>query len=117
MSSGLVWLSLIPLFGTVWQFIIVNKMADSLYAEFDKRQITDEEKRPGYIIGLVYCICFAISALGSIIVSIIHLQHWPDWQHAWFLRILFSAVGIIFWIIYWVKIYGYKSRLLHNRVD
>jgi hypothetical protein len=117
MSSGLVWLSLIPLFGTVWQFIIVNKMADSLRAEFDKRQISYEEKRPGYITGLLYSIFFAISALGNIIGTIIHLQHWPDWQQSRYLKIIGSVVGIIFWIIYWIKINGYKSRLQQNRIE
>ena len=30
MDPGMVWLTLIPLFGIVWQFIIVGNIADSL---------------------------------------------------------------------------------------
>ena len=54
-QSGQVWLMLIPLFGFVWQFFIVNRMAASLKAEFTKRNIQIEDK-PGFTIGIVYCI-------------------------------------------------------------
>ena len=46
-EPGQVWLTLIPLFGLVWQFIMVNRIADSLKAEFAARNIQVEEDRPG----------------------------------------------------------------------
>lgn len=117
MQPGLVWLNIIPLFGLVWQFVTLINLADSLKFEFEKRGIKGEENRPGYVIGLVYCTFIAISALGTFVGSIIHLQHWPEWHQALYLRILGSAFGIICWIIYWIKINGYKSRLIQNRVE
>jgi hypothetical protein len=45
MVPGQVWLSLIPLFGMVWQFIVVTRMADSLQAEFRERGITVPEEK------------------------------------------------------------------------
>ncbi|MGZ4116172.1 MAG: DUF4328 domain-containing protein [Bacteroidia bacterium] len=95
MPPGQVWLALIPLFGLVWQFIIVNRMADSLKAEFAKRNISSQEDRPGYSIGLTYCIlycCSVIPVLGG----------------------LAALGGIVCWIIYWVKIAGYKTKLEMN---
>jgi hypothetical protein len=92
MQPSEVWLMLIPLFGLVWQFIIINRIADSLKSEFDKRNISVDEERPGYSIGLTYCIllcCGWIPVLG----------------------ILASIGGLICWIIYWVKINGYKTKL------
>ena len=87
-----VWLVIIPIFGFIWQFIVVNRMADSLAGEFSDRGIHDDEARPGIKIGLAYCI---LSCCGIIPV----------------LGYLASIAGLVCWIIYWVKIYNYKTRL------
>jgi hypothetical protein len=95
MPPGQVWLTLIPLFGIVWIFIVVNRIADSLKAEFAKRNIQVDEDRPGYAIGITYCI---LNCCGII----------P------FLGILAALGGLVCWIIYWVKIAGYKNMLLQT---
>lgn len=95
MQSGEVWLTLIPLFGIVWQFIIVNRLADSLKAEFDARNIKIDEERPGAEIGLAYCILLCCSMIP-------------------FLNFLATIPGIICWIIYWSKINNYRIRLIQN---
>ena len=82
MQPGMVWLMLIPLFNIVWQFFIVLNMAKSLAAEFQKRGIA-EDPSPGQTFGLVMCI-------GNLICG---------------------PVGLICWIIYWVKIAGYSSKI------
>jgi hypothetical protein len=92
MPPGQVWLILIPLFGLVWSFIVVNRIADSLKAEFAARNIQVAEDRPGYSIGLTYCILFCC--------GIVPL-----------LGILASIGGFVCWIIYWVKISEYKHKL------
>ncbi len=92
MPSGQVWLLLIPIFGIVWHFIVVSRMADSLSSEFASRGITPDDPRPGYTIGLVMNIlllCGIIPLIG----------------------VLASIGGLICWIIYWVKISGYKNQL------
>lgn len=96
MEPGLVWLSLIPLFGLVWQFIIVDRMAGSLQSEFAKREMATEEARPGNSIGLAYCILFCCSLIP-------------------FVGYITSIAGLICWIIYWIKINDYKNRLLAGR--
>jgi hypothetical protein len=92
LPAGQVWLILIPVFGLVWQFIVVNAIADSLKAEFLKRSIKTDEDRPGIQIGLAYCILQCCSIVP-------------------FLGILASLAGLICWIIYWVKIHGYNLLL------
>ncbi len=92
MPPSNVWLVLIPFFGLVWQFIIVNRIADSLKAEFEKRNIKVEEDRPGYSIGLAYCILYCCGIIP-------------------FLGILAAIAGLVCWIIYWVKIADYKNKL------
>lgn len=92
MEPGMVWLSLIPLFGVVWQFIIVNKMAESLKLEFAQRGIKTNEVSPGSGIGLAYCILFACSIIPILGYATV-------------------IAGLVCWIIYWVKINDYKEQL------
>ncbi len=82
MSPGLVWLWLLPLFNFVWQFFVVLNIAKSLGAEFRKRGMA-EDPNPGQTLGLIMCI-------GNLICG---------------------PVGFICWILYWVKIAGYSSKL------
>lgn len=97
MPPGNVWLMLIPVFGLVWGFIVVNRIADFLKAEFAKRNIQVAEDRPGYSIGITYCILYACSiipVLGALAV----------------------IGGLICWIIYWVRIADYKTKLQQTKV-
>ena len=91
MAPGMVWLMLIPLFNLVWGFFVVLNLTKSLRAEFQKRGIA-EEPEPGKTLGLVMCI---LACCGWI----------P------FLGILASLGGLVCWIIYWVKIAGFSSKL------
>lgn len=90
-----VWLSLIPLFGLVWQFIIVNRMADSLKLEFEKKGITVADERPGNNIGMAYCILACCSIIP-------------------FVGVLTAIACLICWIMYWVKINNYRLILTQN---
>ena len=96
MPPGQVWLQLIPLFGTVWQFIIVNRLADSLRDEFASRNIQSNEDRPGFALGLTTCI---LTCMGMI----------P------YIGMLFSLGGLVCWIIYWVKVSEFKRMLQQSR--
>ncbi len=93
MPPGQVWLLLIPLFGTVWHFIVVQKIADSLKAEFDMRQIPLTEQRPAYSVGLAMCICACCGIIP-------------------FLGAIAGIASLVLWIIYWVKTAEYKRKLL-----
>lgn len=96
MSPGQVWLVFIPLFGIVWNFIMIGHIADSVALEFRRRNIPYDEERPGYQTGLTMCIlniCGIIPFIGG----------------------LFALIGIVFWIIYWTKIAGYKRQLENSQ--
>jgi hypothetical protein len=82
MNPGMVWLMFIPVFNVVWHFLIVLNMAKSLGAEFRKRGIA-EDPNPGQTLGLVMCVAALIC----------------------------GPVGLVCWIMYWVKIADYSSRL------
>jgi lysylphosphatidylglycerol synthetase-like protein (DUF2156 family) len=82
MNPAMVWLIFIPLFNIVWQFMVVLNMAKSLAAEFQKRGMA-EDPNPGQTLGMVMCI-------GNLICG---------------------PVGLICWILYWVKIAGYSNKI------
>jgi len=113
MPPGHVWLQLIPVFNIVWQFIVVNRIADSIRAEIDDRISTsflgvpepvfvnDKKPRPTYNMGLAACVL----SLGLFIPFIEMLE------------ILGSYIPIAFlvcWIVYWTQIVQYKNKFLKH---
>jgi Na+-transporting NADH:ubiquinone oxidoreductase subunit NqrC len=103
MSPGEVWLQLIPLFNLVWQFIVVQRIAESISRELSSNTFSFEEKqpvqlyqqgsRPTYQIGMAMCVLNIfgfIPLLGS----------------------LARIAGLICWIIYWVQLSSYKSQII-----
>lgn len=96
MPPSNVWLLLIPLFGTIWHFIIVNNLADSIKAEANSKNVKLNETRPAYNIGLAMCILNCLFFIP-------------------FVNILTGIAGFVCWIIYWVKINSYNNMLIsHN---
>lgn len=91
-TPGQVWLMLIPIFGIIWNFIMVNRIADTLANEFRMRNIPCNEQRPGYQVGITMAICGAIGVIP-------------------YLGSIAGIVQLIMWIIYWVKMSGFKSQL------
>ena len=92
MTPGLVWLMLIPLFGVVWHFFIVNKMCNSLKKEFAARGVVSQDNY-SWPLGLTMCIlscCAWIPYLGSVVGL---------------------ATPLVLWIIWWIKVAGYSAKL------
>ena len=82
MEPGQVWLALIPIFGFVWIIIMVIRVADSLKDEYYDRGMRGDGDF-GKTLGIVY------------IVS----------------SVICGPVGLVCWIMYWVKIAGYTKEL------
>ena len=82
MEPGQVWLCLIPLFGTVWIFITVLRLAESLEKEYRSRGLSGDGDF-GKQNGLIYLV---LSLIGC-------------------------CIGLIFWIMYWMKIAAYTKEL------
>jgi hypothetical protein len=104
MRPGEVWLQLIPLFGLVWQFIVVNRISDSIRREFQSWQndsilgisegeaITILNSRPTYDIGIAYCIlscCGCVPLLGYVT----------------------AIASLICMIIYWTRLIEFKRKI------
>jgi hypothetical protein len=104
MPPGEVWLQLIPLFGMVWQFIVVSRIADSIQRELSSETAFSFEQhrqayapnpyapKPTYGIGIAYCVLLCCSIIP-------------------YLSILTSIAGLICWIIYWAQLSEYKNKI------
>ncbi|MEP6597750.1 MAG: hypothetical protein ABJA71_17475 [Ginsengibacter sp.] len=96
MPPGNVWLILIPLFGMVWQFIVIRKISEAISEECIKLNIDVNEKMPAYTIGLVYCF--------SSILYLIPI-----------LKTIGALVALVSWVTFWIKVYQYKRLLIANK--
>jgi hypothetical protein len=85
MEPGQAWLNLIPVFHLVWQFITVNRVAESLRKEFRSRGIPRRDDNFGAGLGIPMCIMRIITCT------------WP--------------ISIVCFIVYCVQLSGYSTRL------
>jgi hypothetical protein len=114
MRPGMVWLQLIPLFGQIWQFRVVTRIADSIVKQHmsfgddsivglaDYTAAENAGKRPTYSIGIIYCISLLIDMALSAL---------PE-SHK--LPLIQGPVGLtmmVCWIIYWVRLAAEKRIL------
>ncbi|MCA6362112.1 MAG: hypothetical protein IM638_03690 [Bacteroidetes bacterium] len=107
MPPGQVWLTLIPLFGVVWYFIVVSRIADSLAGEFARRRMPVNEARPGYGVGLA----MSIAGCGGLLRNFGKLAHVPL---LYWLGIGIALVYLVLVVVYWVQIAGYKNQLIRS---
>jgi hypothetical protein len=96
MRPGEVWLTLIPLFGVVWQLVVVSRIADSIRDECLKLNISFKESRPTFTIGAVYCFSFLVYLLPAF-------------------KIPASFVVMVTWILYWIEVNKYKKLFESNK--
>ncbi|MGN6491134.1 MAG: hypothetical protein ACTHLE_03990 [Agriterribacter sp.] len=96
MRPGLVWLTLIPLFSLIWQFIMVTRISESIKNECDRLHIPPAEPKPTYSAGIT----MAVLSLAALIPAI---------------GTFISLLSIVAMIIYWRKVNSYKNLILANR--
>jgi len=91
MNPPMVWLSLIPFFNVIWNFMVVNALSKSLGAELTARNIPHEAE-PGKTMGLVWAGVTAACLIPG-------------------LNVLLGIPALILWIMYWVKIAGFSGKI------
>ena len=91
-----VWLLCIPVFNFYWQFIVVNKIAESIAVECKRLGIPVKETKPTYRIGLTWNICYLL-----FLIPLIKL-----WA---------GIILSITWIIYWIKVNHYRKLIIENQ--
>lgn len=112
---GQVWLQLIPIFGQIWQFVVVTRIAGSIrneIASWDNDSILGTEalaiaqgnNRPTLGIGITYCTL-------NVITIVMNTLDATDAQGIRGIIAIISLGSIACWIAYWVNLSGYKKRL------
>ena len=116
LRPGLVWLQLIPLFGLVWQFFVVIRIAGSIQNEFqrgnedsivgfaDGLAVDVARRKPTQAIGLTYCILSLLLVGGNLILDVAGQDL--------FIWMGLAALGtMVCWLVYWVSLAGWKRQL------
>ncbi|MGN6439669.1 MAG: hypothetical protein ACTHMM_24290 [Agriterribacter sp.] len=96
MNPGTVWLTLIPIFSLIWQFIMVTRISESIKNECNRLHIPLSEPKPAYSAGIT----MAVLSLAALIPEI---------------GTFISLLSIVAMIIYWRKVNTYKNLILANR--
>lgn len=106
MDPNYVWLNFIPLFGTVWMFVTVIRVRDSVRAEYALRglPVTGDF---GYGVGMTYAIVSVISG-GS---SLSRVNSTSAAAVGGVVGVV-GLVGLVCWIVYWVRTNELKQRLM-----
>ena len=105
-SKNNLWFLLIPFLGNIYNFIVIPKLADSLKLEFSERNISVDDPRPGYNLGITYSILFFLCLV------FIFIGRFNPFFNT-FLKPCVIA-EFIFFICYCAKISIYKKKLLEN---
>ena len=107
MHPNEVWLQLIPLFGLIWQFVVVARIADSIQREYQSHKEVSflgmgdgdlQEKineRVTYTTGFSYCVVLMLS----------------------FIPVIGFIIGIpmlILWITYWRQLIKHRDIILES---
>lgn len=106
LAPGKVWLQLIPVFGAIYQFGVIDKVSKSIENELNapigdsifSETGTGISHKPTYNIGMAYAIL--------IIVSFIPLVY---------VKSFIGLAALICWVIYWVQLAKYR-RLIKQRL-
>jgi uncharacterized membrane protein len=110
MEPGLVWLELIPCFNLIWQFFVAVRVPDSLRNEFRDRN-RDDGSDYGKSLALTQAVLGVVSGVGTNVLA----QASPDLALIGNgLSVVFSIVGLILFILFWVKIAGYSRQLAED---
>src|SRR5262245_28771156 len=98
MEPGLVWLNLVPCLGTIWTFITVTKLTESLRKEYRWRRWRTRQGFGGGV-GTAHA---TLNLIGKIPLGC----SFP-----------FNIASLICLIVYWVQIAGFSARLKEPFVD
>lgn len=90
MNPAMVWLMLIPLFNLVWHFFVVKHVSDSIKSWAAEKGAKVDDA--GYTIGLIACIANCCGIIPG-------------------LNILAGPVGLVCFIIWWVKVAGFNKLM------
>jgi hypothetical protein len=98
-STGQVWLLMIPIFATFWNFRVYPAISESIKAAGEERGL-GAIGDGGRQLGLIYAILVAVAIVGSFIPVLNCFSGFA------------SVAALVLQIVYLVKIHGFKAQLL-----
>jgi hypothetical protein len=106
MEPGMVWLMLVPCVNIIWQFMIAIRVPDSLRNEFRDRG-RDDGSDYGKSIALTQAILGLVNGVFGNVLS-----RSPGMEMIGsVVSIGLSLVGLVLFIVFWVKVANYSNQL------
>lgn len=116
LAPGMVWLTLIPLFGMIWAPIMVPKLSNSLRREFEDRGWGTDGEGFARTTGLLWAWGGIVNTLVSIVQNVAQFADLKPVAMGLGLLGLPLGLGVLVcWIIYWVQMYQYGKRLREDQ--
>ena len=127
LGPGKVWIMMIPIIGTIYSFIAIPAIADTIAAEYKAKGQLLERARPTFAVGMSMTVCRALSWIFSFMTigdtiriysasfsgNIEEMTMYAE-QQSGVVSSLSSVVGLawlILFIVYWVQTAGYKNKM------
>ncbi len=98
LTTPQIWITVIPFFGNIWIFHVVNQTAQMLKEEYARRKITEFETSPGLGVGLLL----------SFVLLTAELTLMMD-ETAF--TVLLYLLAILLLILYWIKLIRFREKL------
>lgn len=127
LAPGKVWIMMIPVIGTIYSFIAIPKIADTIAAEYKSKGQPLESARPTFGVGMAMAVTRALGWVFSFMTmgntmkiysasfsgNVEEMTMYAEQQNG--LVSGFSTVVSLAWcilfIVYWVQTAGYKNKM------
>jgi len=127
LAPGNVWIMIIPLVGTIYSFIAVRKISETIAAEYKSKGQVPDNPKPTLMTGMSMTICRAVSwfisffTLGDTIATyqasmagdmeqLVSLSARQSGTLS-FLSTMLGVAWLVLFIVYWVQTAGYKNKM------
>src|SRR5690606_23282764 len=127
LPPGNVWIMMIPVIGTIYSFIAIPKIADTIAAEYKSKGQPLATNRPTYGVGMAMTVCRAISWIFTFMTlgdslriysasfsgNIEEMTMYAEQQNGTIsgLSSIVGLVWLVLFIVYWVQTAGYKNKM------
>jgi hypothetical protein len=113
-SPGTVWIALVPLAGGIWALRMVERVAQSLRREFEDRRWPTANEGFGRLSGSVWAGGLVYAYVAAVLEAVLLWRRELGAVQFLLFAVIPAGIAIAF-VVYWVQVYVYGTRLRGER--